>query len=170
MPKFGRKEGKKMALAGTSTLGVTFGWGIGTYDTKPTSFTQLTRINDIGEVGVTPNNIDASALEDYTTKYTPGRAETSDSVTITVNKTDATIEEWEAVVDAYNSKTSEQAIWFETITPGITKADFMIAAPPSKLPSNAKAQNSLSTIEITLTIEDYPGMDTAVAFTTTTTT
>lgn len=159
-----------MALAGLSTLGVTFGWGIGTYDTKPTSFTQLTRINDIGEVSVTPNNIDASALEDYKTRYTPGRAETSDSVTITVNKTDATVTEWETVIDAYNGKTSEQAIWFETITPGITKADFMIAAPPTVLPSNAKAQNELNTMEISLTIEDYPGMDTAVAFTTDSTT
>ena len=44
-----------MALAGLSTLGIIFGWGVETTaGTKPTSFKQLTRINSIG--GITIEN------------------------------------------------------------------------------------------------------------------
>ena len=45
------KEVKKMAAAGISTLGITFGYGSeATAGTKPTSFKQLTRINAIGGI------------------------------------------------------------------------------------------------------------------------
>ncbi len=47
-----------------STLGIEFGYGIGTYDTKPNSFTKLTRINNIGGISLSTEQIDASALED----------------------------------------------------------------------------------------------------------
>ena len=44
-----------MATAGISTLGITFGYGTeATAGTKPTSFTQLTRINAIGGVTIEP--------------------------------------------------------------------------------------------------------------------
>jgi hypothetical protein len=47
-----------------STLGIEFGYGVGTYDTKPSSFTKLTRINNIGGISLSTEQIDASALED----------------------------------------------------------------------------------------------------------
>ena len=44
-----------MALAGISTLGITFGYGVETTaGEKPTAFTQLSRINSIG--GITIEN------------------------------------------------------------------------------------------------------------------
>ena len=50
-----------MADYGISTLGVTFGYGVETTaGTKPGTFTQLTRINDIGEISVDTEEIDAS--------------------------------------------------------------------------------------------------------------
>ena len=91
-----------MADYGISTLGVTFGYGVETTaGTKPASFTKLTRINEIGEITVDPEEIDASALEDYETHYVPGRATVSEQVAITVNRTDATVTEWETLIAAY---------------------------------------------------------------------
>ena len=54
---------------GLSTLGITFGYGVETTaGTKPASFTQLDRINNIGGISMDVEQIDASALEDTQTK------------------------------------------------------------------------------------------------------
>lgn len=154
-----------MADYGISTLGVTFGYGVETTaGTKPASFTKLTRINEIGEITVDPEEIDASALEDYETHYVPGRATVSEQVAITVNRTDATVTEWETLIAAYEALTGGKKMWFEVITPGITKAEFFVAAPPKILPMPGKAQNGLDTMVINLTLEDWKGLDTAVSF------
>lgn len=118
----GRKRGK-MAEAGLSTLGITFGYGTETTaGTKPTSFKQLTRINAIGGINIEPEQIDASALEDAITRYVKGRADTGGSFPITVNLTDATKEEWEALITAYKALAGGKRMWFETIIPGFTEA------------------------------------------------
>lgn len=154
-----------MADYGISTLGVTFGYGVETTaGTKPASFTRLTRINDIGEITVDPEDIDASALEDYETHYVAGRASVSESVAVTVNRTDTTVTEWENLITAYQGLTGGKKMWFEVITPGITKAEFFVAAPPKVLPMPAKAQNSLDTMVINLTVESWKGLDTKVSF------
>ena len=154
-----------MADYGISTLGVEFGYGVETTaGTKPSSFTKLTRINDIGEITVDPEEIDASALEDYETHYVPGRASVSESVAITVNKTDATITEWETLITAYQALTGGKKMWFVVKTPGITKDEFFVAAPPRILPMGAKSQNSLDTFVVNLTMEDWKGLDTAISF------
>ena len=82
-----------MAESGLSTLGITF-WGAesttGKKITESSAYKQFTRINTIGEVTVEPENIDASALEDYFTRNVPGRSTLTDSLAITINATDET--------------------------------------------------------------------------------
>lgn len=149
--------------AGVSSLGVTFSYGVETTKgTKPTAFTILNRINQIGDVTVETEAIDASALEDKQTRNIPGRDTVSDTLTITVNKTDETIAEWEKVITDYQALTDGKRMWFQTITPGFTKAEFVVAAPPSKLPISGKEQNSLLTMEINLTVDEMIGSDTKV--------
>lgn len=149
--------------AGVSSLGVTFSYGVeATKGTKPTAFTILNRINQIGDVTVETEAIDASALEDKQTRNIPGRDTVSDTFTITVNKTDETIAEWEKVITDYQALTEGKRMWFQTITPGFTKAEFVVAAPPSKLPISGKEQNSLLTMEINLTVDEMIGSDTKV--------
>nr|DAF82230.1 MAG TPA: tail tube protein [Caudoviricetes sp.]DAG43254.1 MAG TPA: tail tube protein [Bacteriophage sp.] len=149
--------------AGVSSLGVTFSYGVETTKgTKPTAFTILSRINQIGDVTVETEAIDASALEDKQTRNIPGRDTVSDTFTITVNKTDETIAEWEKVITDYQALTEGKRMWFQTITPGFTKAEFVVAAPPSKLPISGKEQNSLLTMEINLTVDEMIGSDTKV--------
>lgn len=155
-----------MALAGISTLGVTFGYGIEeAAGTKPTDFTQLTRINSIGGINIEPETIDASALEDLVERSVAGRSTTGGSFNVVINATPETIEEIEELIAAYEvAKAAGLRVWFETIIPGFDKAFFVVAQPPQAIPQPEIGQNDLLTIELSLTIEDFKGMDTKVAF------
>ena len=155
-----------MALAGLSTLGITFGWGVETTaGTKPASFKQLTRINSIGGITIENEQIDASALEDLVSRYIQGRGDTGGSFPVSVNATPETYAEWEEVIEAYNTaKETGKRIWFETIIPGFEEAEFVVAQPPTKIPAPEKTQNELLVVEMNLTIEEFIGMDTKVSF------
>lgn len=53
---------------------VKFGYGVETTaGEKPAAFTWLERCNSISGLDLSTENIDASALEDYVTKYVAGR-------------------------------------------------------------------------------------------------
>lgn len=155
-----------MALAGLSTLGITFGWGVEiTAGTKPASFKQLTRINSIGGITIENEQIDASALEDLVSRYIQGRGDTGGSFPVSVNATPDTYAEWEEVIEAYNTaKEAGKRIWFETIIPGFEEAEFVVAQPPTKIPSPEKTQNELLIVEMNLTIEEFIGMNAKVEF------
>ena len=155
-----------MAAAGISTLGITFGYGTETTaGTKPTSFKQLTRINALGGINIEPEQIDASALEDFITRYVKGRADTGGSFPVTVNFTSDTVTEWQELITAYKALSGGKRMWFETIIPGITNSCFVVAQPPEEIPQPEIGQNELLTVEMNLTIEEYKGLDTSVAFT-----
>ena len=155
-----------MAVAGVSTLGITFGYGVETTaGTKPTEFKKLSRINAIGGINIEPEQIDASALEDLITRYIKGRADTGGSFPVTVNYTDDTAKEWDDLITAYKALTGGKRMWFETIVPDITKGFFVIAQPPDAIPQPEIGQNELLTVEMNLTIEEYKGADEKVAFT-----
>ena len=147
-----------MATAGLSTLGITLSYGVETTaGTKPTDFKLLTRINEIDGVSVTPEAIDASALEDPTTRNVAGRNTLTDSVNVTVSRTPETIKEWTDLIAAYKGLTDGKRMWFQEITPGLSDAEFFVAQPPSILPISGKSQNELLTMEINLIIEEMIG-------------
>ena len=153
-------------VMGLSTLGITFGYGVETTaGTKPASFTQLNRINNIGGIAMDVEQIDASALEDTQTKYVAGRADTGGTWAVTVNFTDETADEWSDLIDAYNTaQASNLNLWFEVILPNQSDAFFVIAQPPQQLPMPEIGQNELLTVEISLTVVEYKGWDTKVSF------
>ena len=152
--------------AGISTLGITFGYGVETTaGTKPTTFKQLHRINSIGGITIENEQIDASALEDFVSRYVQGRADTGGSFPITVNFTPETAEEWSTVITTYSGLTGGKRMWFETIIPGFDESFFAVAQPPTAIPQPEIGQNELLTVEMSLTIEEYVGMETTVAFT-----
>ena len=155
-----------MALAGISTLGITFGYGVeATAGTKPTSFTQLTRINAIGGIAIENEQIDASALEDMVSRYVQGRADTGGSFPVTVNLTPETVTEWEELISSYaEAKEAGKRVWFQTIVPGFEESFFVVAQPPTAIPQPEIAHNGLLTAEMGLTIEEYKGMEAKVAF------
>ena len=153
-------------VMGLSTLGITFGYGVETSSgVKPASFVQLDRINNIGGISMDVEQIDASALEDTQTKYVAGRADTGGQWEVTVNFTDETATEWETLISAYNTaQASNLNMWFEVILPNQSDAFFVVAQPPQQLPMPEIGQNELLTVEISLTVVEYKGWDTKVAF------
>lgn len=148
-----------MAVSGISTLGITLAYAETTDGTKPsTGYKTLTRINSIGEVTVEPENIDASALEDLTTKNIAGRSTVSDSIEIVVNFTSDTETEWSAILG--------KTVCFEVIIPEQAKAFFTIAQVPAKIPQPSLDQNGLLTFTMNCTVNDFIGLDTKVEPTT----
>ena len=162
-----------MALPGISTVGIKLGYAVGDLGAanKPNAFTLLTRINAIGNIAMDVEQIDASALEDEVSKYIAGRADTGGTVSITVNVTDDTIEEWEAVFTASKGATAQgKSVWFENWSPSRQKAFYFCAQTPPVFPMPSEDQNALETVEIVLTINEVIGWDTAIEPTGTTTT
>lgn len=155
-----------MALAGMSTLGITFGYGVeDTAGVKPTAFTQLNRINSIGGITIENEQIDASALEDAVSRYVQGRADTGGAFAVSINFTPETNEEWKDVIAEYTTAAADgKRMWFEIIIPGFNEAFFVVAQPPTAIPQPEIGQNELLVVEMNLTIEEYLGMDAKVAF------
>lgn len=151
-------------IAGVTTLGITFGYGVETTaGTKPTTFKQLHRINAIGGITIENEQIDASAVEDLISRYTQGRGDTGGSFPVTVNFTPETKKEWADVITSYEGLTGGKRMWFETVIPGFEEAFFVVAQPPTVIPQPEIGQNELLTVEMNLTIEEYTGMETKVA-------
>jgi hypothetical protein len=143
--------------AGLSTLGITLWAAVSTDGAKVTeasSYSQLTRINAIGEMTLDPESIDASALEDFVTKNIAGRSTVADTYTITVNLTEDTIAEWKKLLG--------KKVCFMTLVPGLAEAIFVIATVPTMLPASGLDQNSLLTVDINCVTNDFIGWDTAI--------
>lgn len=152
-------------IAGISTLGITFGFGSETTaGTKPTTFKQLHRINSIGGITIENEQIDASAIEDFVSRYVQGRADTGGSFPVGINFTPETKKEWADLITEFKALEDGKRMWFETIIPGFEESFFVVAQPPSAIPQPEIGQNELLTIEMNLTIEEYKGMEAKVAF------
>lgn len=151
-------------IAGLSTLGIKFSYGVETTQgTKPTAFTELTRINSIGGLSMDVEQIDASALVDKVTRYIAGRSDTGGSLDVDVNVTADTIAEWNTLISAYQALGEGLAMWFQISHPQLEKAFFLSAQPPQAIPVPETGQNELWVVTFTLVVEDYKGMDTKVA-------
>lgn len=149
--------------AGISTLGVLLGYASETEaSTKPTAFKALGRINKIGGISLETEQIDASALEDFLSRYVPGRQDTGGSFPVTINITDETIAEWEALIADYKALSGGKRMWFTVWSPYLTKAFYVVAAPPVTIPLPDIDQNGLFIADMSLTIEEYKGLDTAI--------
>lgn len=149
-----------------STLGITFGYGTETTaGTKPATFKQLHRINAIGGITIESEQIDASAVEDFVSRYVQGRGDTGGSFAVTVNFTPETKQEWADLITEFGGLDGGERMWFETIIPGFEESFFVVAQPPTAIPQPEIGQNELLTIEMNLIIEEYKGMEASVALT-----
>lgn len=150
--------------AGLSTLGVKFGYAVETTaGTKPASFSWLERCNSISGIELPIETIDASALEDYVTRYVAGRQDSGGEWTVTFNYTAEVADQLKDMISAYNTgKASSLKTWFEVWIPNATDAFFVVAQPPQQLPMPEISQNELLTIDVTFAIEEYKGESTAI--------
>lgn len=152
-------------LAGVSSLGVVFSYGLETeVGVKPSVFTKLSRCNSIGEINLTPNTIDASALEDLVERSVAGRTSTGGTFDVKFNITDTVKDELTTMIEAYKAA-GDKKMWFQTSAPGLTDAFFVVGQPTLYIPQPNVEQNGLLTVTIPITIEDYKGMSAKVAVT-----
>lgn len=150
------------AEAGISSLGIKLGYGVGSVTTAPTDFTQLERVNSIGGITLTTEQIDASALEDLVSRYVQGRQDTGGTWEVTFNLSNDTAEQLEELISAYQGMTATEKMWFEVWSPYLSDGFFVIAQVPKNIPMPEFSQNSLATVSMSLIIEEYKGMQTAV--------
>ena len=150
------------AEAGISTLGVKFGYGVGTLAQKPTTFTQVERVNSIGGISLSTEQIDASALEDKVSKYVAGRQDTGGTWEVTFNISDEIVTQLQAMIEAYKGLSENGKMWFTVWSPYMENAFYVIAQVPESIGMPEVSQNALQTVSMAFTIEEYKGLDTAV--------
>lgn len=154
----------KATIPGLSTLGITFSYGVETAKgQKPTKFTILERCNDIPEIALETETIDASALEDMQTRYVAGRQDTGGEWAPVFNLTEEVIGQLDTMMEASTTGIkSGFRTWFQIIVPNLTKAFFVVGQPGTKVPLPEMAQNELLTGSISISIDEYIGLDTKV--------
>lgn len=152
------------AIPGVSTLGMKIGYAVETAKgTKPTAFKQLQRCNSVAGITLEVEQIDASAIEDNVSKYTAGRQDTGGTWTVTFNFTDEVEAELTKMIKAATTgRESELLTWFVVWSPLLKKSFYVVAEPPKAIPMPEIGQNELLTVELTFTINEYKGMDTAI--------
>ena len=147
-----------MALAGISTLGMVVAYNADVTNfpkQMPTSVTALSRINAIGGISLSTEQIDASAIEDLISKYVAGRQDTGGTFDVTINVTNGTITEWNAILG--------KTIALEVYSPSLEKAWWVVCEVPNSIPFPDINQNSLATVAISLVINNYVGLAEKVA-------
>lgn len=150
--------------AGLSTLGIKLGYAVeSTKGVKPASFSWLERANSIGGLNLSTETIDASALEDYVTRYVAGRQDSGGEWTVTFNYTEEVADQLNTMISAYNTgKNSKLRTWFEVWIPNMSDGFYVVAQPPQVLSMPEFSQNDLLTIDVTFAIEEYIGTGTAI--------
>lgn len=139
-----------------------FSYAVETADgERPTTgYKQLPRCNDISEITLETENIDASALEDYQSRYIAGRQDTGGTWDVTFNLTNETISIIEAMLkEASEGLTQSKRTWFQVYFPSLSKAFFVCGQPGTKVPLPAVAQNELLTGVISISIDEYFGLE-----------
>ncbi len=144
-----------MAGLALSTIGVKFGWGIGTADTAPTSFKQIEECVSIGGVELTKDKLDATPLESKTKKYVGGHEDTGGELPTTFNASDVFEEQWGEMLEAYEGKTATQAMWFCAYHPSKAKMNVYIVEPGS-IPAPEYAVGNVLQYNINNTLVDLP--------------
>lgn len=156
-----------VTISGISTLGVELSYGVETTaGTKPAAFTKLPRCNSIGGIELDTETIDASALEDYQERTIAGRQSTGGEWSVTFNLTDETIPIIETMLStSATALASSKRTWFQVTIPNLTKSFFVIGQPGTKVPMPEFSQNELLTGDVSITIDEYKGLDTKVTAT-----
>lgn len=156
-----------VTISGISTLGVELSYGVETTaGTKPAAFTKLPRCNSIGGIELDTETIDASALEDYQERTIAGRQSTGGEWSVTFNLTDETIPIIETMLStSATALASSKRTWFQVTIPNLTKSFFVVGQPGTKVPMPEFSQNELLTGDVSITIDEYKGLDTKVTAT-----
>ncbi len=142
-----------MAGIQLSTAGVTLNWAIEpTPGTMPTTgFKEVPEVKSIPELNPEPDNLESTTLKETEWKtYVPGLKDPGGALSFTANLTQLSMEEWEDMVDQYETAAAaNKGMWFAIIVPGLTKALLFKGAPS---PMGMPGMEVSSILEINLYI------------------
>lgn len=150
-----------MAEQALSTIGVVFGWGLGTLTTAPTEWKQIEECISISGVEVTKERLDATPMEVKRRRYIGGHEDTGGELTTVFNDTDAFDEQWAEMLSAYDSRETGQSMWFCAYHPSKKKMNVYVVEPGS-LPAPEYAVGNVLQYTINNTLVDFPEPITAV--------
>lgn len=155
-------------MADLSTIGVKIGYAVATTNgTRPTAFTWLERCKSIGGISLSQETIDVTALEDYIMQYAEGRSDTGGSWELVFGVNDNVVTALETMLTtAKDAKTSNKEIWWDVWFPGLSKSFYVIATPGTKISLPEIGGGAAAEFPISLTVNEYKGLDTAVEPTT----
>ena len=147
-----------------TTIGVKLGYAVAaTNGTKPTAFTWLERCKSIGGISLSQETIDVTALEDYIMKYAEGRADTGGSWELVFGVNDKVVTALETMLAAAKTaKESNKEIWWDVWFPGLQKSFYVVATPGTKIALPEIGGGSPAEFPVSLTVNEYIGLDTAV--------
>ena len=150
-----------MAEQALSTIGVIFGWGLGTLTTAPSAWKQIEECISIGSVEVTQDKLDATPLESRRKKYVGGHEDTGGELPTVFNDTDTFDAQWGEMLEAYEGRADGQSMWFCSYHPSKKNMNVYIVEPGS-LPAPEYAVGNVLQYTINNTLVDLPNPITAV--------
>lgn len=143
-----------MAVA-LSSIGVIFGYGIGTLTSAPSTFKEIEDCVSIGGVEKTADNLDATTLKSKTKQYIRGHEDTGGELPTTFNVSDTFDAQWAELLSAYQGLSDTQVIWFCAYHPSRAKMDVYIVQPGT-LPRPEYSVGGVLQYKITNTLIDVP--------------
>ena len=144
-----------------STIGVKFGWALGTMAKAPTAFKQIEECISIGGVELSKDKLDATPLESKKKKYVGGHEDTGGELPTVFNDSDTFDAQWAEMLTAYDGKTSDQVMYFCAYHPKKAKMNVYIVEPGS-LPAPEYAVGNVLQYTINNTLIDFPDPITAI--------
>lgn len=144
-----------MAEQALSSIGVVFGWGLGTLTTPPTTWKEIEECVSIGGVEVTKEKLDATPLKSKRKKYTGGHEDTGGELPTVFNDTDTFDAQWAEMLKAYDNRTSGQSMWYCAYHPSKSNMNVYIVEPGS-LPAPEYAVGNVLQYTINNTLIDLP--------------
>lgn len=144
-----------MAGQALSSIGVIFGYGLGTLTTAPTAWTEIEECVSIGGVEVTQEKLDATPLKSKRKKYVAGHEDTGGELQTVFNDSDEFDEQWGKMLTAYDGRSTNQVMWFCAYHPSKAKMRVYIVEPGS-IPAPEYAVGNVLQYTITNTLVDLP--------------
>lgn len=144
-----------MAEQALSTIGVKFGWGLGTLTQAPTSFKEIEECISISSVELSKDQIDVTPLSAKRKRYIGGYEDSGGELETVFNCTDTFDAQWDEMLTAYAGRESGQSMWFCAWHPSRAKMSTYIVEPGSR-PKPEYSTGTALQYTITNTLVDLP--------------
>ena len=107
--------------------------------TKPTEgWSEISEIKSVPELNPEPDSLETTTLAETEWRtFVPGLKDPGGALAFLANLTEASMAEWEGVVEAYETAASTGlSTWFVIVIPGLTKSLYFTGQPsPMGMPS-----------------------------------